>query len=435
MGLLLIIMAASVCLSLASSTPEPAAVSVDSPKFLRPKSAGDAAAVRPRVAAAAEDDRALFLQMGLRFVEELATAPAPGNATLDQEPELGPWLAAVRPLAAGLLPLLVSGPAATVATREAQPHRRAAADELERTPHQFVPLLLGRHSAGAHAPIGGAGRAAAGAEIIDKELELEEAGRPQDEEQLLPRPPELQDEDGEGEQRVQLKEGEQPDVDREEQVGQIDEEKRDKKGEEGQDEREAGHEDDEGDEAVDADVNEDETYEPEEEQPHELKNRGPTDDADDDAPATAGADGEHRKATTAAAKLQALEQHDEQRHPDNPQHAHRQRRRRSRQLWQNPQQDDRRRLHGAALSVVSTSDGVALRAAFGISPSAAGWGGLRGWGRAGENPWTWEGVTCNYAGRVSGIDLRFKSSLGGFELGPALGNLIALTFLYLGKFS
>ena len=84
-------------------------------------------------------------------------------------------------------------------------------------------------------------------------------------------------------------------------------------------------------------------------------------------------------------------------------------------------------------------DGAALRAAFGVAPNAAGWGELRGWG-PGQNPCgdtggggqrPWEGVTCNGAGRVAEIDLRFKNNLGGFELGPALGNLTALTTLVL----
>eukprot|EP01051_Picozoa_sp_SAG22_P007434 SAG22_NODE_523_length_9482_cov_4.992548_11_plen_332_part_00 len=215
-GLLLATMFASLIVGSASYTPALATPSVD---FLPPKIAGDAhaaaaAAAQVQLAATAED-RSLLLEMGLRFFEELATAPEPGNATLEQTPELRPWLAAVRPLAAGLLPLLVS---AGGYGREAQPlGNQQAAAEPERTPHPFVLLLLdrgdtvlGRHEAAAHFPGGGAAREAAGA---DKELEMQEAGMPQDEEPQ-PRPAELQNKDGEDEQRVQLNEGEQLDVDR-----------------------------------------------------------------------------------------------------------------------------------------------------------------------------------------------------------------------------
>eukprot|EP01051_Picozoa_sp_SAG22_P002527 SAG22_NODE_114_length_19318_cov_13.809980_1_plen_511_part_10 len=86
-------------------------------------------------------------------------------------------------------------------------------------------------------------------------------------------------------------------------------------------------------------------------------------------------------------------------------------------------------------------DGAALRAGFiGLASSETGGGitGLRGWG-AGDNPCgggadprPWEGLACGAAGRVTSVDLRSRRDLGGFELGPALGNLTSLTTLSLG---
>ena len=82
------------------------------------------------------------------------------------------------------------------------------------------------------------------------------------------------------------------------------------------------------------------------------------------------------------------------------------------------------------------NDGPALRAAF-RAAAGGGWGGkLRGWG-AGDNPCgggrsSWEGVTCGGgSGRVTEVDLDSRSELGGFELGPSVGNLTALTQLNL----
>ena len=81
-----------------------------------------------------------------------------------------------------------------------------------------------------------------------------------------------------------------------------------------------------------------------------------------------------------------------------------------------------------------------------MAPNAAGWGELRGWGQ-GQNPCggpgggggggkqSWEGATCNGVGRVATIDLSSRHDLGGFEPGPALGNLTALTTLVLAGWS
>ena len=79
------------------------------------------------------------------------------------------------------------------------------------------------------------------------------------------------------------------------------------------------------------------------------------------------------------------------------------------------------------------NDGPVLRAAF----RGSGWGGeLHGWS-ADDNPCggaeqsSWEGVTCGSSGRVTQVDLHGRSELGGFDLGPSLGNLTSLTNLKL----
>jgi hypothetical protein len=72
---------------------------------------------------------------------------------------------------------------------------------------------------------------------------------------------------------------------------------------------------------------------------------------------------------------------------------------------------------------------VALLAAF---IGHEGWGLQRGWSEGSGDPCAageeWEGLTCDGGGRVTVISLHNRPSVGG-ELGAALGELTALTYL------